>query len=251
MAPQSMETESIALLGLLFFVASVLYSSVGHAGASAYLAAMILVGVPRELMKPTAFSLNILVATLVGVRFARAGHFRWHLFWPLALGSVPATLLGTTLPVAPATFKVALAIVLILGAARLGLMPDHAKPLIKLPFSAPLAVVVGMAIGLISGMTGTGGGIFLSPLFLLCGWAEMQTVAAISALFILVNSAAGLAGSMASSHPPPWAIVLWLPVVALGGWIGSSLGLGRLTPIMLRRLLAIVMLVACIKLLTG
>jgi uncharacterized membrane protein YfcA len=251
MPPESLEPGTVALLAILFFVASMLYASVGHAGASAYLAAMILVGVPRELMKPTAFSLNILVASLVGTRFARAGHFRWHLFWPLAVGSVPATILGTTLPVAPTTFKVSLAVVLILGASRLGLMPDHAKPLVRLSFSTPLALAVGVVIGLISGMTGTGGGIFLSPLFLLCGWAEMQTVAAISALFILVNSAAGLAGSMASSHPPPWAITLWLPVVALGGWIGSSLGLGGLAPIMLRRLLAIVMLVACIKLLTG
>lgn len=251
MPNEFLEPGTIALLAFLFFMASMLYASVGHAGASAYLAAMILVGVPSGLMKPTAFSLNILVASLVGVRFARAGHFRWHLFWPLALGSVPATWVGTTLPMAPAHIKMALAVVLVLGAARLGLMPDHAKPLVTLPFSTPLGLLAGMTIGLVSGMTGTGGGIFLSPLFLLCGWAEMQTVASISALFILVNSAAGLAGSIASSHPPPWAITLWLPVVALGGWIGSSLGLGGLAPVALRRLLAIVMLVACIKLLTG
>ena len=243
--------EAVVLLAALFFVASALYSSVGHAGASAYLAAMILVGVPSGIMKPTAFALNILVASLVGWRFARAGHFRWKLLWPVVIVSVPATLIGTRLPVAPAVFKGGLAVALALGALRLAMAGDDKPPLLKLPFSIPAAMIAGGAIGLLSGLTGTGGGIFLSPIYLLLGWAPMREVAATSAFFILANSLAGLAGTLSVSQPPPLAILLWLPAVALGGWIGSSLGLGRLAPLALKRLLALVMLVACLKLLAG
>lgn len=239
------------MLAALFFVAAALYSSVGHAGASAYLAAMILVGVPPAIMKPTAFTLNILVASLVGWRFARAGYLRLKIFWPVVILSIPATLIGTRLPVAPAVFKAGLAMALALGAGRLAMARDDGPALVKIPFSIPGAMLAGGLIGLLSGLTGTGGGIFLSPLYLLLGWAPVREVAAISAFFILANSLAGLAGTLSASQPPPLAILLWLPTVALGGWVGSSLGLGRLAPLALRRLLAVVMLVASLKLLAG
>lgn len=243
--------EAVMLLAGLFFVAAALYSSVGHAGASAYLAAMILVGVPPAIMKPTAFALNILVASLVGWRFARAGHLRWKLLWPVVILSVPATLVGTRLPVAPAVFKAGLAMALALGAGRLAMVRDDGASMVKIPFSIPCAMIAGGMIGILSGLTGTGGGIFLSPLYLLLGWAPVREVAATSAFFILANSLAGLAGTLSALQPPPPAILLWLPTVALGGWVGSSLGLGRLAPLALKRLLAVVMLVASLKLLAG
>jgi len=248
---ESLSAGTVALLAFLFFVAAALYSSVGHAGASAYLAAMILLGVPQGVMKPTAFALNILVASLVGWRFARAGYFRWRLFWPAALASVPATFAATLLPASTVSFKLALALALLLGAGRLAMAGDELAPLMRLSFSAPAAMAAGGIIGLLSGLTGTGGGIFLSPIYLLLGWAPMREVAATSAFFILANSLAGLAGTLSSSQPPPAIMLAWLPSVALGGWVGSSLGLGRVAPVVLRRLLAAVMLVACLKLVSG
>lgn len=246
-----LSTTSVALLASLFFLAAALYSSVGHAGASAYLAAMILAGVPPAIMKPTAFTLNILVASLVGWRFARAGYFRWRLLWPAAALSIPAAFAGTLLPVVPVAFKAGLALALAAGAAHLALASEKAPPLVTIPFSIPGAMLAGGMVGLLSGITGTGGGIFLSPLYLLAGWAPFREVAATSSFFILANSLAGLAGTVLASQPPPPAILAWLPAVALGGWVGSSLGLGRLAPVALRRLLAVVMLVACLKLLAG
>jgi len=248
---ESLAAGTVALLAGLFFAAAALYSSVGHAGASAYLAAMVLLGVPQGIMKPTAFALNILVASLVGWRYARAGHFRWRLFWPAALLSVPATFAATLMPASPSAFKIVLALALSMGAGRLARSGDELTPLIRLPFSVPAAMAAGGLIGVLSGLTGTGGGIFLSPIYLLLGWAPIRQVAATSAFFILANSLAGLAGTVSANQPPPPVVLAWLPSVALGGWVGSSLGLGSLAPVILRRILAVVMLVACLKLVYG
>ncbi|MFZ9862604.1 MAG: sulfite exporter TauE/SafE family protein [Gemmataceae bacterium] len=246
-----MDPITIAGLALLFFLAALLYSSVGHAGASAYLAAMILVGVPTEIMKPTAFTLNIFVATLVTLRFQRHGHFDWQRFWPFATASVPAAFLASYAKIPQEWFRLALVLLMVLAALRLLLARPDQQPIWNVPFSTPLAWIVGMCIGTLSGMTGTGGGIFLSPVLLFLGWADARKTAGISAAFILVNSIAGLAGSIASTRHIPEAILLWVPVVASGAWLGTQLGIKRFSPVILLRALGVVLLFAVIKLIWG
>lgn len=245
-----MEPATILLLAFLFFLAAILYSSVGHAGASAYLAAMILTGVPAAIMRPTAFTLNIFVASLVLWQFHRHGFFDWKLLWPFVLASVPAAFTASFAS-APAWTSSALVVVLVLGAVRLLLVKSDQQPIFPMRFSSPMAFVVGGMIGAISGMTGTGGGIFLSPVLLFFGWADARKTAATSAAFILMNSLAGLAGSYTSAKNLPPAILLWVPVVAVGAWIGTHMSIRRFNPLLLVRLLAIIMLVAVIKLLWG
>src|SRR5436190_5049611 len=167
------------LLILLIFLAAVTYSSVGHAGASGYLAAMALAGVAPPVMKPAALTLNLLVASIATFRFYRAGHFSWQTFWPFALGSIPLAFVGgaTHLPARP--FKIAVGLVLLIAAMRLGLTlrPRADEP--RLP-SKPVAVGCGAVLGFFAGLTGTGGGIFLSPLLLLMNWASVRRTAGVS-----------------------------------------------------------------------
>lgn len=246
-----MEPATILLLAALFFLAAILYSSIGHAGASAYLAAMILAGVPPLIMRPTAFTLNIFVATLVTWRFHKHGHLDVKLLWPFAMASVPAAFAASFAYIPKPWFQSALVVLLVLGAIRLLVVKSDQQPIFPMRFSKLMAFLVGGLIGALSGMTGTGGGIFLSPVLLFFGWADARKTAATSAAFILVNSIAGLVGSYASAKHLPSAIFLWVPTVALGAWIGTHVGLRKFSPLLLIRFLAIVMLIAVIKLLWG
>ncbi len=182
------------LLTVLIFAAAILYSSVGHAGASGYLAAMALVGVAPDVMKPTALALNILVATIATVRFYRAGYFYWAAFWPFVIGSVPLAFEGGAITLPGYVYKPAVGLVLLYSALRLVWStvkgPDQpADKGIDIP-TLP-AVASGGVIGLLSGLTGTGGSIFLSPFMLLTGWAGTRPTSGASAAFILANSVAG------------------------------------------------------------
>src|SRR5256714_8718205 len=174
-------------------------SSVGHGGASGYIAVMTLCGLTATFIRPTALVLNILVATIGSFQFWRAGYFSWRLFWPFALLAIPAAYLGGYLPVPASILKIFIGVVLLFSAARLffrhGDPPDISKPAI------PAAIAIGAGIGFLSGLTGTGGGIFLTPLLLFCHWATIRGAAAVSALFILVNSMSGLAGFISSGRP--------------------------------------------------
>jgi uncharacterized membrane protein YfcA len=237
-------------LGALVFVAAILYSMVGHAGASGYLAAMALYGVAPAVMKPTALTLNILVATVGTIQFARAGHFRWRLFWPFALGSVPLAFLGGSLALPLVVYKRVLGVVLLYAAWRLFRAPPAEDPDAVRPVARPIATASGAGIGFLSGLTGVGGGIFLSPLMLLMRWATVRTTAAISVTFILVNSIAGLLGHVSSVRELPASTVVLAGVALAGGLIGSTIGSRRLPPIVLRRALALVLLIAAAKLLT-
>ncbi len=230
------------LLTLLIFMAALLYSSVGHAGASGYLAAMALFNLAPDVMKPTALVLNLVVATVGTIRYARAGCFAWNVFWPFAILSVPLAFLGGALKLPIPAYKMMLGGVLLFAAWRLGAKPSasaEAKPVIL-----PLALGFGGFIGLLSGLTGVGGGIFLSPLLLFLGWADVRRTAGVSVAFILVNSAAGLLGHLASVNKVPAEIIWWAPAALFGGVIGSELGSRRLTPLMMRRLLAVVLVIA-------
>jgi uncharacterized protein len=236
------------LLSALFFAAAVLYGMVGHAGASAYLAAMALVGVAPEVMKPTALTLNILVASIVTWRFARAGFVKPRAALPFLLGSVPAAFIGGALILPPELYRPLVGAVLIFAAFRFGVTANRVGEEFapRAPFA--LAVVSGAAIGVLAGLTGTGGGIFLTPLMLAAGWAGTRFAAGTSALFILANSIAGLAGNIGSVGSLPAALPLWLGAVAVGGAIGSGLGSRRLPAPWVRRALAAVLFIAGLKL---
>ncbi len=240
--------EHIEILTALIFLAAVLYSSVGHAGASGYLAAMALMSVPPDVMKPTALFLNIIVATIATVRFARAGHFSWSLFWPFAVSSVPLAFVGGAIRLPYVYYKAIVGAVLLYAAVRLAYSAAKTSDDVEIkPVPLLAAVSAGGGIGLLSGLTGVGGGIFLSPLLLLSHWAPVRQTAAVSAAFILVNSLAGLAGNFASvQHLPPEIPVLAV-AAAVGGIIGSELGSRRARPTVLRYLLAAVLAVAGCK----
>ena len=242
-----MTTEAL-ILAALFFVAAVLYSSVGHAGASAYLAAMALVGVSASIMRPTALVLNLFVATIVIVRFARAGHLPWRSLVPLAVGSVPTAFLGGSVDLPAEIYRPLVALVLLVGAARLATASVLAEDETSSGVPWLPGVAAGAAIGLLAGLTGTGGGIFLTPLLVLAAWTGTRDAAGLSGAFILVNSIAGLAGLLTGGVSLPSAIPLWVASVAAGGLIGSWLGAARFSILNLRRALALVLVLAAAKL---
>jgi uncharacterized membrane protein YfcA len=235
---------STITLGALFLVAALLYSSVGHAGASGYLAAMALMGVEPAVMKPTSLALNILVSTITTIQFARAGHFRWRLFWPFAVTSIPFAFIGGRIGLPGEWYKGLVGVVLLFSAWRLLVATRSTADGEVRPPRLPLALGVGAGLGLLSGLTGTGGGIFLSPLFLLCRWADARKTSAVSAAFILVNSISGISGLISKAGTLPPAVPLWAASVIVGGLIGSYLGARRLQTRTLRRLLAVVLLIA-------
>jgi uncharacterized protein len=243
--------ESVALLTVLILAAAILYSSVGHAGASGYLAAMALVGVAPEVMKPTALALNILVATIATLRYYRAGYFYWSALWPFAIGSIPLSFVGGAIILPGHLYKPAVGIVLLYAGYRLvrstmGGPQESAEKASNIP-TAP-AVASGGVIGLLAGLTGTGGGIFLSPLLLFTGWAGTRPTSGTAAAFILVNSAAGLAGNFASVQDLPDALPVWGVAAAVGALIGTQLGTRHLHSSGIRRALAAVLVIAGLKL---
>ena len=226
-------------------VAAMLYSSVGHGGASGYLAAMALFGVSASLMKPAALTMNIVVAGLVFGRLWRAGFFNARLFWPFALGSIPLAFLGGAIQLHERAYQHLVAVALLVAAWRL-LLASHEPPTRETPHPG-VALPVGAGLGFVSGLTGVGGGIFLSPLLLFLRWANMRTTAAISAAFILVNSIAGLAGLVTTGVTLPHGLS-WMVLAALGGAIvGSELAVRRLAPVRLRQLLGVVLVIAAGK----
>lgn len=243
-----MDATHTALLALLVFGAALLYSTVGHAGASGYLAAMALLGVAPAVMRPTALALNVAVALVATVRFARAGWLSPALLWPFALTSVPAAYLGGRITLPSDVYRVAVGAVLLYAAVRLfGSAHRPAPPPTARP-PLPAALLAGAAIGVLSGLTGVGGGIFLSPLLLLMGWAETREASGVAAPFILANSAAALLASPASVAAVSPGLVLWMPAAILGGWLGAGYGSRRLATPLLRQCLAAVLVVAGAKL---
>ncbi len=243
-----MSVPETLIIGILFLVAAALYASVGHAGASAYLAVMGLFSFAPEVMKPTALALNILVAAVATVKFYRAGLFSWSLFWPFAIASVPAAFLGGAMMLPARWYQVVVGVVLLYAAVWM--FRSSRKPLSGDPHPPPVwsAAAAGLAIGFLSGLTGVGGGIFLSPLLLYMGWAETRATSGVAAPFILVNSMAGLLGHFSSVSQLPPNIPIWGAAALLGGWIGASYGSKRAPAPVLRQLLSVVLIVAGVKL---
>lgn len=242
-----MTAESWLLAALVGAVA-LLYSAVGHGGASGYLAAMALFGVAPAVMRPTALALNILVAGLGTWQFASAGWFSWRLLWPFAVASIPMAALGGALELPESIYKRLVGLVLFYAATHLFRTAARApEPGVRPPPLA-LALPLGAGLGLVAGLTGVGGGIFLSPLLLAAGWAGARETAAVSSAFIVVNSIAGLGGFFATRAGALGGPALLLAAVAgTAGLVGSRLGSRRLARPTIRRLLAVVLVLAGVK----
>lgn len=239
-------SDALILAGI-FLAAALLYASVGHAGASAYLGAMALVGLTPEVMRPTALTLNLVVASVVVVRFSRAGHLPWRQLLPLVIGSIPAAFVGGLIDLPDAIYRPLVAIVLVAGAWRLATATaTDGGGGTGVPYATGIAA--GAAIGLLAGLTGTGGGIFVTPLLVLAAWTGTREAAGLSGAFILANSLAGLAGLLTGGVSLPPALPAWIGAVFTGGLIGSWLGAARFSILGLRRVLAVVLVLAAAKL---
>lgn len=244
-----MDQTILVLLAAGMLLASFVYASVGHGGASAYLAAMALAGVAPAEMRPIALALNILVSSVATWKFWRAGHFRWRLLWPFAAVSIPLAYVGGAITLPGNAYKVLVGAVLLYAAWQLwrsGRAGEEMRPLREPPIL--LAIAIGAVLGLLSGLTGVGGGIFLSPLLLMLGWAGTKQTSAVAAPFILVNSIAGLAAGLISGTAglPPMTWILG-GVVLVGGWLGAEYGSKRFANPIVRRVLAVVLAVAGAK----
>lgn len=235
-------------VAILILVVALLYSTVGHAGASGYLAVMALFGMAPRAMKPTALILNIIVALIGTVRFSRAGFFSWRTFWPFAVASIPAAFIGGSLTLPIYVYKLIVGVVLLYSAVRLFLSAGIADNRKTTLVPIWMALILGAGIGLLSGLTGVGGGIFLSPVLLLMHWAKTKETCGVAAAFILFNSIAGLLGHVSAIAFIPNGITYWAPAALIGGWIGTELGTKLLPTSEIRKWLSVVLVLAGLKL---
>ena len=241
------------LLALLFFAVAVLYSSVGHAGASGYIAAMALLGFAPEQMRPTALALNLLVGGIGLFRFWRGGHVRWRNVLPFVLASAPAAFFAAQVTLPKESYSLLLGLVLLVAAAGVfrsasrAEHDDRQSAGRRVPWLPGL--LIGAAIGVLSGLTGTGGAIFLTPLLLFARWMPTREASGTSVAFVWINSLTGLAGLLHASGTLPQALPLWLVAVALGAVLGTQLGLRWMPVKALRHALGVVLVIAALKLL--
>ena len=243
-----MASLDIALLASLIFMAALVYTSVGHAGASGYIAAMALFGLAPATMKPTALTLNILVATLATYRWNVVGLVNWRALVPLLTASVPAAFIGGAIELPGVWYRILIGAVLLVAAFRLLVDPRTAPAgdrVVAMPW--PAGLLAGGAVGLLSGLTGTGGGIFLSPLLLFFGWAGTRQASGMVVPFILVNSLAGLAGNLLSLKGLPAELPYFVIAALLGALIGTNIGIKWASVLAVQRLLAVVLFVAALK----
>ncbi|OMP30547.1 MULTISPECIES: sulfite exporter TauE/SafE family protein [unclassified Mangrovimonas] len=244
-----LSTEAFILFAIILVVIAFLYASVGHGGASGYLALMALFSFPIAFMKPTALLLNIFVSGISFWFFKKNKHFRWQLFYPFAITSIPAAFLGGYLSINPTLYKQVLGVFLAIAIMRiLGLFGKEQN--IQKPIKLPLALAIGFGIGLFSGMIGIGGGIILSPVIILLAWGNMKEAAAVSALFIFVNSISGILGFTYNQNTIPMESFVFIPIALIGGTLGALYGSRISTNVQLKYILSIVLLIASIKLMT-
>ncbi|HEX3024578.1 MAG TPA: sulfite exporter TauE/SafE family protein [Chitinophagaceae bacterium] len=242
-----MATSLLLFYGLLFLIAF-LYASVGHGGASGYLALMAIFSITPNVMKPTALLLNLFVSLTSFIQFYRGHHFKWKIFLPLAMASIPMAFIGGLVVVDGMIYKKMLGLLLLIPVVRFLFFPNFDVSEIKKSNSI-ISLVIGAAIGLLSGMIGIGGGIILSPILLLLKWTDQKQTAAISALFIFVNSLSGLAGQFTKGIHFSADMYAYVAVAFAGGLCGAYFGALRFKQTVLKNVLAIVLLVAAIKLL--
>lgn len=235
------------LFFILLFIVALLYASVGHGGASGYLALMAIYGFAPEVMKPSALILNLFVSLTSFIMFYKGGHFKWKLFLPFAIASIPFSFLGGTITLDAAIYKKVLGVLLLLPVARFFFYPNTEDAHLK-SANLMLSILIGAVIGFLSGLIGIGGGIILSPVLLLLNWTNQKQTAAISALFIFVNSVAGLAGQFSKGIEIDNTVFGFVAIAFIGGLGGAWLGSLRLNQTYLKYTLAIVLLMASIKL---
>lgn len=233
--------ELILLLAIMAF----LYASVGHGGASGYLAVMAIFAIAPLVMKQTALLLNLGVSLMSFIAFYRQGYFKWNLFWPFALGSIPAAFLGARIPLSDSTYKQILGACLFLAVIRMVVTLKESKPR---KLNLGMGVLAGAAIGVLSGMIGIGGGIILSPLLLLFRWASLKQAAAASALFIFVNSVSGLVGLKTWIPMDQSQMMYWLAASLVGGFLGARWGAAIASNVKVKWILALVLIIASLKL---
>jgi uncharacterized protein len=232
---------------LAIVIVAFLYSSVGHGGASGYLAIMALFSVEPTIMKSSALIMNLFVAGIAFIAYYRGEHFRFRVLLPFVLGSIPMAFIGAKIHINPNFYKIILGACLMLAVFRLTLIKfTYDKEIRQVPFLA--ALILGAIIGFLSGMIGIGGGIILSPLLILMRWATIKQTAAISAIFIFLNSVSGLAGILQNSLHLSTEIYLWIVAGITGALLGSFMGSFRLENQRLKYILAIVLLFAVVKL---
>lgn len=248
-------TPDVLWLAILFLLVATLYSSVGHAGASGYLAAMALIGLAPEQMRPTALALNLLVGAIGLFRFWRGGFVRWRNILPFVLASAPAAFFSAQIKLPKDSYSMLLAGVLLVAAvgvfrsASRADTDDAQATGRRVPWAAGL--LAGGAIGTLSGLTGTGGAIFLTPLLLFAHWMPTREASGTSVAFVWINSLTALIGLLQSQQTLPTMLPLWLGAVAVGALIGTQLGLKWLPVRGLRHALGVVLLIAAGKLLMG
>ena len=240
-----LELHTLLIAGSLF-LGAILYTSVGHAGASAYIAIMTLFDVPPLVIKPTALTLNIFVSSYTSFRYMRSNFFNKSLFKYLVIGSIPAAFIGGHINLPSQIYKPIIGILLLISGVRFlvqALQVDRAQRSIN----SGLAVLIGACVGLLSGITGTGGGIFLSPMIIWLGWVSVKQASGTVAGFIFVNSVAGLLGNMQSAQSLPAELPLFVVAVLLGAFIGTRFGISRFSSTGIKRALGLVLLIAGAK----
>ncbi len=243
---------SVIILAIAILMIAMLYASVGHAGASGYLAAMAIVTtMPQEDMKAVALTLNLFVGGIGTYHFVRAGHFDWPTFWPFAIAAVPMAFLGGWWTLPAMVFQPLIGVVLLYAAVALMLHRRKAEPHTPTSTTAlppwPIALACGGVLGLLAGLTGTGGGIFLSPLLLMMHWASPQRTAAVTIVFVFANSLAGFGGVLAEAPHLPAALPIYIATALVGGLIGAHMGARVLPGHGIRLLLSAVLVIAAVK----
>lgn len=241
---------SVVAFYILLLIVAFLYASVGHGGASGYLALMALFQIAPETMRPTALVLNLFVSGIAFFQFYKAKHFVWSLFLPLAVASVPMSFVGGMMEVNAVLYKRILGVLLIFPILRLlGVQ----KKSVEQPLQQPKQIwllLIGASIGLLSGMIGIGGGIMLSPILMLLRWVDQKQNAAVGALFIFVNSLAGLGGQFSTGLHFNNEMFGYVAVALVGGVAGSYLGAKKFNQFVLKKLLVVVLIIASAKLLS-
>ena len=235
------------LFYFLLLLVSFLYASVGHGGASGYLALMACFSFAPDVMRPTALILNLFVSAIAFIQYYKSGYFQWKLFWPFAITSIPAAFIGGVIQVDENIYKKILAVLLLFSVVKL-IGFNTSSVAVRKKQNLIASLIIGLIIGFISGMIGIGGGIILSPLILLLHWADMKQTAAVSALFIFVNSLAGLSGSIKNGININTTMGMMLFIALVGGFAGSYSGAKKFNTVKLKFLLAIVLMIASAKL---
>jgi uncharacterized protein len=243
----NISTTTTALISIAVFAAALLFAIAGHTGASAYLAIFGLLGMAPAEIKPSVLSLNVVVGCVAVYKFSRAGHFSWRLIWPFILTSIPFSFLGGLITLPTTIYRILVGVVLVYAAIRMlfgASKKDGAEP--GSP-SIGLSLLLGAGIGFTGGLIGIGGGVLLSPILLLMEWAGPQLTAGTIAVFVLVNSIAGLLGHWTASPELPTQLPVWGAMALVGGWIGAEIGSRKLSAITIRRMLGLILLLAGLR----